>query len=186
MTRETHNAVHSRTVTTEWTPDFCPTCGTVLEDRLAHGRTRRYCANCDEIVFREHKVAAGMLVVDDEGRALLVRRAWEPMQGHWSLPAGFVDVDETPAEAAVRECREETGLKTEVVALLDLISGREHTRGADLVIVYQGRIVGGALSANDDANDVGFFTVDRLPPLAFRATHRAIDLWRERSSESAA
>lgn len=178
MTDKVANTTHSHIMPSEWVLNFCPKCGTALQDRIAFSRTRRYCPNCDEIIFREHKVAAGLLVVDDGGRVLLVRRAWGPMQGYWSLPAGFVDFDEAPAEAAVRECHEETGRETEVIALLDLISGREHTRGADLVVIYRGRIIGGALAANDDAGDVGFFALDGLPPLAFRATRRAVERWR--------
>ncbi len=164
---------------------YCIRCGAILIVKPIAGRDRPVCPDCKEIVFREHKVAAGLLVVDDSGRVLLVRRAWEPMRDYWSLPAGFVDFDETPAEAAVRECREETGLEMEVVALLDLISGREHARGADLVIVYRGRAIGGVLAANDDANEAGFFALDQLPPLAFRATHRVVERWRAMCEERA-
>lgn len=166
--------------------NFCPRCGAALEDREAFGRRRRYCAACDRVVFREHKVAAGLLLTDEAQRVLLVRRAMIPMQGCWSLPAGFVDYDETPIEAAVRECHEETGLEVEVCGLLDVVAGREHARGADIVIVYRGRVRGGELVAGDDATDVGFFSLDALPPLAFAATRRALACWREilRAGES--
>lgn len=178
-TENIHHPSHIHTMDSRWALNYCPRCGGALEDREAFGRIRRYCPACDEIVFREHKVAAGMLVTDAEGRVLLVHRAWEPQQGRWSLPAGFVDDDEDPVDAAARECQEETGLIVEVCGVLDVISGREHPRGADLVIVYQGRVVDGTLAANDDASDVEFFALENLPPLAFRATHRAVAHWRE-------
>ena len=109
---------------------------------------------------------------------LLVRRGVNPRQGLWTFPAGFVEFDEDPAEAAVRECREETGLEVEITGLLDVIAGREHERGADIVIVYRARRVRGELSASDDVDEAGFFAPDELPRLAFRATEVALERWR--------
>ena len=156
--------------------NYCPRCGHALEDREAFGRVRRFCPACDAIVFREHKVAAGVLV-EHEGKVLLVRRRLNPGQGLWTFPAGFVDFDEDPAEAAVRECYEETGLEVEIASLLNVVAGREHERGADIVIVYCARMVGGTLRAADDADRVAFFTPGELPPLAFHATQVALDKW---------
>jgi ADP-ribose pyrophosphatase YjhB (NUDIX family) len=156
--------------------NYCPHCGHALEDREAFGRVRRYCVACESIVFREHKVAAGVLVEHD-GKVLLVRRRMMPGLGLWTFPAGFVDFDEHPAAAAVRECREETGLEVEIVGLLDVIGGREHERGADIVIVYCARLVGGKLGAGDDVDQAAFFAPEALPPLAFHATRVALDKW---------
>jgi len=158
--------------------NYCPTCGGALEDREAFGRTRRYCPACDRIVFRDHKVAAGV-IVEREGQVLLVRRRMRPREGSWTFPAGFVESDEDPADAAARECREETGLEVEIVDLLDVIAGQEHPRGADIVIVYQARITGGQLEAGDDVDRATFFDPQDPPPLAFRATRIALDRWRD-------
>lgn len=154
--------------------NFCPRCGQHLEDAFAFGRVRRVCPACGLVVFREHKVAAALVVEDEVGRVLLVRRAWNPKQGYWSLPAGFVDEDEAPPDAAVRECREETGLTVDGVSLFTAVYGREHAHGADIVLVYRGHINGGALAPADDASEVGFFPLSALPPLAFRATEMAL------------
>lgn len=160
--------------------NFCPVCGHVLNTIQAFGRARRFCPACERIIFREHKVAAGVLV-EDNGQVLLVRRRLNPRQGLWSFPAGFVDFDETPPEAAVRECWEETGLEVEIIDLLDVIAGQGYG-DADIVIVYQARQVGGELRAADDVDRVAFFVPDDLPPLAFRATQKAIDKWRAQAS----
>lgn len=154
--------------------NFCPRCGQALEDAFVFGRMRRVCPACGLVVFRDHKVAAAALVEDAAGRVLLVRRAWEPQQGYWSLPAGFVDEDESPPEAALRECREETGLTLAALELFMAVYGREHARGADIVLVYRGRISDGVLTAADDAAEVAFFPLEALPPLAFRATEQAL------------
>jgi ADP-ribose pyrophosphatase YjhB (NUDIX family) len=128
--------------------------------------------------FDDPKVAAAVLV-ERGGRLLLVRRTNNPARGQWTLPAGFVDADEDPQAAATRECLEETGLEVRVVRLLDVIAGREHPRGASIVIIYQAETVSGDLRAGDDADEVAFFPADHLPPLAFRATRRAVERWAE-------
>jgi 8-oxo-dGTP diphosphatase len=157
----------------------------MLEDRFAFGHMRRYCRVCNQIVFHEHKVAAAVLVTDCENRVLLVRRAMNPHRGFWSLPAGFVNYGESPEEAACRECLEETGLSTEIEDIVEIVSGREHSRGADIVIIYRGRITGGILQAADDAEDAGFFAPEQLPPLAFEATRRAVETWMPQNDDCA-
>jgi 8-oxo-dGTP diphosphatase len=154
---------------------FCVRCGTALERRYLFGEERPICPACQWVFFADPKVAAGVLV-EDEDRVLLVRRLNEPGRGLWSFPAGFVDAGEDPACAAGRECLEETGLQVEVLDLLAVIGGREHDRGADIVIVYRARITGGSLSAGDDADLAAFFPRSDLPPLAFRATRRALGI----------
>lgn len=156
--------------------NYCPRCGHALENRFAFGRTRRVCPGCDFIFFRDKKVAASVLIVQG-GKVLLVRRAMMPRKGLWTNPAGFVEYDEDPRDAAVREVLEETGYQVEVIELLDAIHGREHERGADLVIAYRARIVGGAPRPADDVDDLRFFGPDELPRLAFRATRQVVDFW---------
>ena len=94
--------------------------------------------------------------------------------GTWSIPAGFVNAFEDPAAAALRECREETGLTVEVDELFDLFTGREHSRGADIFIVYRAHVLSGTLTAADDADQIGWFSLDDLPPLAFETTRRIL------------
>ena len=59
--------------------------------------------------------------------------------------------------------------------VLEIISGKEHPRGADFIIVYQAEVLGGALKPDDDADAVEWFGRDNLPPLAFRATQKVIE-----------
>ena len=159
--------------------NFCPQCGESLQDSKVYGRTRRYCPACDRAVFRDPKVAAGV-VVEDDGRVLLVKRGNRPGKGLWSIPAGFVEFDEDPAGTAARECLEETGLTVELTGLLDVIRGSGLSGEASFLIVYRGRIVEGKLAASDDAEQVAFFDVDCLPQLAFDSTHQALEKWRTR------
>ena len=137
------------------------------------GADRLECPACGWIYFEDPKVAAAVLV-EQAGRVLLTRRVNEPHRGEWSLPAGFINAHEDPERAAERECQEETGLLVRVTELLQLIPGQEHERGADILILYRAEILGGELLAGDDADEVGFFSREALPPLAFRATRIAL------------
>lgn len=149
--------------------NYCPRCGTAVTLAERFGRKREVCPKCGWIHFADPKVAAAILI-EENGRVLLVRRVNEPFSGMWTLPAGFVDADEDPARAAERECLEETGLQVRATSVLDVIAGREHPRGADFVIVYRGEVVSGDLRAADDADQAAWFRRDELPSLAFRAT----------------
>lgn len=149
--------------------NYCPRCGTRVNHEERFGKVRPVCPQCEWIQFIDPKVAAAVLV-EQEGRVLLVRRANEPFRGLWTLPAGFINGGEDPAEAAARECLEETGLNVRVTRVLDIISGREHTRGADFIIVYRAEVIDGELKPDDDVDAVEWFGRESLPPLAFRAT----------------
>ena len=152
---------------------YCPRCGAALISARRAGRMRPVCPTCDWIFFPDPKVAAAVLVEQD-GKILLVRRVNQPHQGFWTLPAGFVDAGEDPARAAERECLEETGLQVQVTVLLDVIPGQEHPAGAHIVIIYRVMVIAGELKAGDDADGVGFFDRDGLPPLGFEATKRVL------------
>lgn len=152
---------------------FCIHCGAPLEQQQRFGALRPACPSCGWVYFPDPKVAVGVLL-EQGGAVLLVRRVNEPARGQWSIPAGFLDAGEDPARAAERECFEETGLMVRVTGLLDLIAGREHPRGADMLLVYRAELTGGSLRAGDDADDARFFPRSSLPPLAFRATRKAL------------
>ena len=153
---------------------YCPRCGTVVTQEERFGKLRPVCPQCGWIHFVDPKVAAAVLVERD-GQILLVRRVNEPFRGLWTLPAGFVNGGEDPAEAAARECLEETGLSVRVTRVFDIVAGREHPRGADFVIVYQAEFLGGEMKADDDADAVEWFGRENLPSLAFRATQKVLE-----------
>lgn len=155
---------------------YCIECGRSLQTKVVEGQERPFCVSCDRIYFPDLKVAAAVLV-EQSGKILLVKRGIDPHQGFWTLPAGFVDAGEDPRVAAERECLEETGLHVSVIDLLEIISGQEHLRGAHLVIVYRAEVERGELNAADDAAEAAFFNPDDLPPLAFKATKQAVDIW---------
>jgi 8-oxo-dGTP diphosphatase len=153
---------------------FCPLCATILETRLIGSKEHLACPACGWIYFPDPKVAVVVVVLKEE-TVLLTRRIFEPYKGCWSLPGGFVDAYEDPICAAERECLEETNLQVKVTGLIDIFSGREHSRGADIILVYQGYIEGGTLQPGDDADAAGFFPLNELPSLAFKTTQKALE-----------
>ena len=152
---------------------FCPRCATELRHEDRYGAVRGVCPKYSWVHFVDPKVAAAVLVEQD-GKVLLVRRAGEPFRGLWTLPAGFVNSGEDPSEAAARECWEETGLSVRVMRVFEIVSGREHPRGADFVIVFQAEVTGGEMKPDDDADAVDWFGRENLPPLASRATQKVL------------
>ncbi len=155
-------------------PKYCISCGTPLEESLYHDdHLHPVCPNCGWAYFPDPKVAAAVILIKDQ-QVLLVKRHFDPQRGDWTLPAGFVNANEDPALAAERECLEETGLTVHATQLNKLITGRDHPRGADIVLVYDAEWISGEVSASDDADEAAFFPLNDLPPLAFRATRIAL------------
>ncbi len=152
---------------------FCPQCGTVLSQQYHTGRMRPICPKCNWVYFPDPKVAVAVLI-KQEGKILLVQRRYDPQQGHWTLPSGFVDAGEDPKLAAERECSEETGLHIQKLHLLDVLFSQEHPRGASILIIYTGEIQSGQLRPGDDATQAEFFPIDNLPPLAFESTRQIL------------
>ncbi len=157
---------------------FCPYCGERVVFKPIYNEEHAACPNCGWVHYEDPKVAAAVVILE-AGRILLTRRIFNPNKGDWTLPAGFMNAYEYPQDAARRECLEETGLEVEIDRLLDIISGREHPRGADMVIVYLAHRTGGTLTAGDDASEANFFALDKLPPLAFQATQQVITSLRD-------
>lgn len=153
-----------------WPGEFrhCPMCAASLRPETIDGRVRMRCPECGWIHFRDPGVGAAVLVRDEDGRVLLVRRGPRATQaGRWCVPCGFVDYGEDVREAAARELVEETGLEAEVGDVVFVASNFHDPAKLSVGIWFEGRVVGGELRAGDDADDVGWFPLDGLPELAF-------------------
>ncbi len=128
-------------------------------------------------MYIDPKVACGVLLEHD-GRVLLVRRRNEPGRGLWCLPCGFADADEPPDQAARREASEEAGLDVQIVTLLGAYHYTDDPRGAGILLVFRATCEQLHPFAGDDADAVGFFAFDQLPPLSHHTHRRALDDWR--------
>ena len=109
------------------------------------------------------KVAIGAVVGNDDGKLLLVQRA---DSGIWLYPTGWADVGYSPAEVAVKEVVEETGIECEPVQLLAVIDGQRmgFSRFAMYMLLFHCTATGGALRRHPlETADVGWFGPDELP-----------------------
>ena len=114
-------------------------------------------------------VGVGAIIIEGN-RVVLVKRAHPPIQGHWSIPGGVLEVGEMVREAAVREAREETGLIVEPGELLGvydriLRDSEQRVQYHYVLIDFLCHAVGGELLAASDATEARWFTREELPAL---------------------
>ncbi|HSB73208.1 MAG TPA: NUDIX hydrolase N-terminal domain-containing protein [Candidatus Methylomirabilis sp.] len=123
-----------------------------------------------ELGYITPKVGAEAAVFDREGRILLVRRSDD---GLWCLPCGWVEPNESPEEAAVREAREETGLEVRPRCLVDVFT-RKPNRGygphTAVAVVYLCDATGGTLRGSHETPEVQYWRIDEVP--AWHELHR--------------
>jgi ADP-ribose pyrophosphatase YjhB (NUDIX family) len=102
---------------------YCSECGAqvTLEIPAGDNRPRHICSQCETIHYSNPKIVAGCIPVWED-KILLCKRAIEPRHGLWTLPAGFMENDESTVEAALRETMEEAGAHVEVRDLYTMIS----------------------------------------------------------------
>ncbi|HEX4655556.1 MAG TPA: NUDIX domain-containing protein [Mycobacteriales bacterium] len=154
---------------------FCLDCGGSMVTKAVQGVDRRICVTCRRIHYADPKIAVGVAVFRDDA-LLLVRRVMEPGRGRWALPGGWVDAGQDPREAAAREALEEAGVVVEVGDVVDAFLNPPADGGA-LFLLFNARWVSGEPTADDDADEAGFFRRDALPPLAFASTSAAVARW---------
>jgi ADP-ribose pyrophosphatase YjhB (NUDIX family) len=155
--------------------EYCSDCGTRTRTQVIAKREVSVCPSCDRIFFRNPKVVV-VALIEDKGRVLLVLRDIEPGRGLWGLPGGYVDWDEHPEDAMVRECAEETGAQVAPEGLL----GVQHVvneQDGIVILAYRARLLGGEVSARDEVQQVGWFGPEALPPLAFASHRRVLHEW---------
>jgi ADP-ribose pyrophosphatase YjhB (NUDIX family) len=162
---------------------FCSVCGTRLGREVpdTEQRERAVCPSCGWIAYLNPRLVVTTIPVTDEGEAVLLRRGIEPGYGAWAQPGGFLEVDETVSEAAVRETLEETGLLVEPGDLVGLYSRLE---AAVVVAVFEARIIGGSARVTPEALEVRSFAPDAIPwdEIAFKTSYWAIRDWVARRS----
>ena len=153
---------------------FCVNCGSALAPRVIEGREVEACPNDGFILWHDPKVSTAV-VVEAEGGIVLGRRSIEPGYGLWCLPGGFVNDDEDPAVAAVRECREEISAPVELTGLIGVYHIAKTDAPSMIGIAYKGRLVDGALpAAGEEMLEVAVFQPESVPPLAFPSHKKVV------------
>jgi len=156
----------------------CIFCGALLSEEPVDERIRKICRGCGWIDYENPIPCSAAFVSNAAGDILLVKRGVEPAKGKWSLPSGFIEIDETPEQACLRELKEETGLEGQILELIGVYS-QDSTRYKNVVIIGYRVEAEGDLQPGSDSEDAGFFPRSSLPEIAF-SSHREII---ERGSE---
>jgi ADP-ribose/FAD diphosphatase len=156
---------------------FCPACGGPLDRRIPAGddRERAVCAGCGVVHYENPRNVVGCLV-EHEGGVLLCRRAIEPARGRWTLPAGFLELDEGLTAGAARETWEEARARVEILAplaTLDLLHiGQVYT-------LFRARLAAPQFEAGPESLAVELFAPQALPfgEVAFPVVEVALRLY---------
>ena len=158
---------------------FCANCGAAVVQRVPPGDTLRrwVCEHCGEIHYQNPKLVIGT-VPEHEGKVLLCRRAIEPRYGYWTLPAGFMENDETTAQAALRETLEEAGAAVELQEPFTLISV---PRVNQVHLFYRARLRSLEYKPGEETLEVALVEEARIPwqELAFRTVAYTLKHWFE-------
>ncbi|MEG0317087.1 MAG: NUDIX hydrolase [Comamonas sp.] len=149
---------------------FCSQCGSATEQAIPSDgdtRLRAICTGCGMVHYQNPLNVVGCIPVTDDGRILLCKRNIEPRWGKWTLPAGFMELDETTSQGAARETDEEAGADIEMGRLFSVISV---PRVAQVHLFYCARLRSEILNPGYETIEARLFQPADIPwdELAFR------------------
>jgi len=138
---------------------------------------RLVCPDCGFIQYDNPKIVVGA-VASWQGRILLCRRAIHPRRGYWTLPAGYMELNETAERGAAREAWEEARARLDISGLLAVYN---IPRISQVQLIYRAALVSDDVSAGPESEAVGLFDWDGIPwdELAFPSVRWALHHWRE-------
>jgi ADP-ribose pyrophosphatase YjhB (NUDIX family) len=147
---------------------YCSACGAAVVLKIPAGDSlpRHVCATCGAIHYSNPKIVVGALA-EWEGRILMCRRAIEPRQGYWTLPAGFMEDHETTAQGAIRETLEEARARVELGPIFSLINVPHISQ---VHIVYRARLLDLDFGPGEESLEVVLMDETQIPwdEIAFR------------------
>ncbi|MGE5638722.1 MAG: NUDIX hydrolase [Clostridia bacterium] len=156
---------------------FCSYCGSQVARRVPPGDSlpRFVCDQCGIVHYQNPLLVVGA-IPEHEGRILLCRRAIEPRYGYWTLPAGFMENDETAGAGALRETREEAGARIELLAPFSLVSV---PRVNQVHLFYRARLLDLDFSPGEESLEVALYDEAAIPwkEIAFRTVGLTLKLW---------
>jgi len=155
-----------------------------FEQRIPPGddRVRLVCGDCGFVNYENPRVVVGAvatwLAEDGIERILLCRRAINPRRGFWTLPAGFLELGESPEQGARREAWEEARAELAIGQLLAIYA---IPRLSQVQLIYRARLIAPAVAAGPESEAVGLFHWGEIPwgDLAFPSVHWALAHHRE-------
>jgi ADP-ribose pyrophosphatase YjhB (NUDIX family) len=140
-------------------------------------RERMVCNDCGFIAYENPKVVVGA-VVTFEDRLLLCRRAIPPRKGYWTIPAGYLELNEAAHEGAMREAWEEARA---AIALDRLLAVYNVPKLSQVQLIWRAHLPTPDFAAGPESEEVRLFAWDEIPwpDLAFPSVHWALRHWHE-------
>ena len=159
---------------------FCSSCGSAeitLTIPEGDNRPRFVCLSCEEIFYHNPKIVAGC-IAEWQGKILMCKRAIEPRHGKWTLPAGFMENDETMHDAAVRETHEEANAN---VSNLSIYSMYNLPHINQVYVIFRGELVGGKANPGAESLEVVLMEEKDIPwkEIAFPVIKESLELYFE-------
>ncbi|MFT5116245.1 MAG: ADP-ribose pyrophosphatase YjhB (NUDIX family) [Parasphingorhabdus sp.] len=158
---------------------YCSQCGAAVSLKIPvdDNRPRHVCGACDVIHYQNPKIVAGCIPVWED-QVLLCKRAIEPRHGFWTLPAGFMEIGETTAEAAQRETLEEANARVELDGLYALIN-LSHVN--QVYMIYRSRLLDLDFFPGIESLEVGLYKEKDIPwaDLAFTTVRHTLQFYFE-------
>jgi ADP-ribose pyrophosphatase YjhB (NUDIX family) len=159
---------------------FCSQCGAdQIRWEIPQGdnRPRHICGSCNEIYYQNPKIVVGC-IPEWEDTVLLCRRAIEPRYGYWTLPAGFMENEETTQEAAERETLEEANARVELLGLYTVMN-IPHTN--QVYMMFRSRLLDLDFGPGSESIEVKLFREHEIPwrELAFPTIVHTLELYFE-------
>ncbi len=146
------------------------------------GVVRDYCIFCKEY-FYDNPLPVASAIVTRDRKILLVKRGKEPYKGKWCLPSGFAETNETIEDAALRELKEETGIKGRIVGMVDVESCNNYFYGDLIFLTFEVTAFNSEAIPGSDTVSVKYFPVEELPDLAFKPNTKAVQTFLKNKAE---
>lgn len=163
---------------------YCSACGSENHFGSIDGNERFHCVECSVIHYQNPKPTA-TLICPKGNSILLGKRAFSPAKGEWGLPGGFMELNETLYQAALRELKEETQLTGSVSKILGTCSHFGSIFGDVLLIGLEVKITNWAtMCAGDDVAELKLFNINELPELAFHCHKKIISYYLDSNHNS--
>ena len=157
--------------------NYCSQCGATITLIIPpdDNRPRHVCTSCQTVHYQNPKVVAGC-IPEYQGKILLCKRAIEPRLGYWTLPAGYMELEETSLEAAVRETLEEANARVKV---LDLYAVFNLPHVNQVYLMFRSKLLDLDYSPGAESLEVGLFTESDVPwdQLAFTTVHQTLKFY---------
>jgi|TARA_B110000444_G_C18596938_1_gene481165 ADP-ribose pyrophosphatase YjhB (NUDIX family) len=164
---------------------FCTQCGNQSLTKLKpqnDTHLRIVCKSCNNIIYDNPKIVVGS-VCSFENKILLCKRAIDPQKGLWTLPAGYLEVNESAEEGAIREAYEEAYANIKIINLLAVYSLKHISQ---IQMIFESELIDKNIKPGIESLDVGLFSWSDIPweKLAFESVKWSLNNFKQRQNSN--